>query len=132
MSPISRLAILTTITVAIVCSLSSVKGEDTSELSHLCNLNINPDDSNQEWDISYLIAKLIDQTPTHGFSQHLEYNGYHGVAACSGQITKEDCDDCLDYANNEIFQICGFGDGEQIKLADCRLRFEHYEIPDDW
>lgn len=130
MSSIKRRVVPVIIAIAIVFSLSSVKGEDVNEQEHFCNLKINADESNEEWNISSLLSSLIEETPTHGYSQHLNFNGYYGVAACNGQISKEDCGYCLDFANNALFKSCGFSDGGQIKLGDCRLRFERYEISD--
>ncbi|KAI4343215.1 hypothetical protein MLD38_027744 [Melastoma candidum] len=132
MTSMKRLAALMVIAVAIICSLGFVKGEDLTSQGGFCNKKIDADESTEEWDVSYPIWWLIQQTPIQGYHQHLSYNGYYGVAACNGQISQDDCNDCLEYANNMIFTSCGFGDGAQLRLADCRLRFEHYQFPDDW
>ncbi|KAI4303695.1 hypothetical protein MLD38_039296 [Melastoma candidum] len=134
MPSINKLVVPVINAILIICFLSSVKGQpQLHEQEHLCNNKVNSEDSNEEWNISYLLWDLIQQTPLRGYNQHVLYGGYYGVAACDGKLSQEDCNDCLDYANNEIFKSCSFAEGAQMKLDGCRLRYEHYQISDsDW
>ncbi|KAI4368074.1 hypothetical protein MLD38_016677 [Melastoma candidum] len=112
------------IVAAMVFSLEFTKGEDTDILEMGCNPKAA--DNTQEDSISDLLEDLIANTPVNGFFQYLTGKGYYAIAGCNGVISQDECGDCLDDAENKLIIHCRDADGAQIKLVDCRLRFEQY------
>lgn len=133
MSLLNRIiTVLHFVTPAIHLSLSLVKAVDTVERYHLCGLDSVSSESPDERHILDLRSYLVRDTPNNGFNSKLKFEGYYGQAACNLEISRPECDACLINANSQLFQKCEDTIGGQIKLGDCRLRFEHYEFPEDW
>lgn len=84
--------------------------------------------------ISDLIGDLFTCTLDNGFncymsSRHESVTAY-GHAACNGEITASACKFCLDAANEYRHYDCDMSIEAQIKLQDCRFRYELYPFTD--
>ncbi|KAI4365200.1 hypothetical protein MLD38_021207 [Melastoma candidum] len=113
------------------CGLASTT-PDTTEKYHWCNKQLLQEKSNEAHQIFELLGYAVDNTARFGYNSRSTFYKYVARASCRTPMSADDCTDCLDYADNMLYEICGFANGGQITLADCRLRFEQYEFDDNW
>lgn len=55
----------------------------------------------------------------------------HSHGSCKRSLEENDCHDCLKEATKKLLEKCTNSTGAQIKLKDCRIRYENYGFVDD-
>lgn len=103
---------------------------DGNVVSRTCNGQHFREFSSYDAAVGGLMHDLVLNTPSNGFNRYTvdEVDGAraYGHAACNGEITKDDCGQCLDGAVTYIRSYCGLSIGAQLQVRDCRVRYENY------
>ncbi|KAL2630399.1 hypothetical protein R1flu_015085 [Riccia fluitans] len=110
--------------------------QNTLEVSTICNGSPVPDAESQQA-VTDAIRDAVKHTSDPGyyykaFKSYSQRPGY-AVGACNGALSKSECDTCMSMADFKLDLYCRepssiYKKGGQIKLVDCRLRFELYDF----
>ncbi|KAI4312832.1 hypothetical protein MLD38_037623 [Melastoma candidum] len=81
--------------------------------------------------LDLVIAKTVG-VPGSVVNTKISHSGtLYGAAYCSRSLTLLDCSGCLGSAKSLLFETCSaHGEGAQVHLKDCDLRYEAYPISD--
>lgn len=126
------LAKIAALVVVSVLFSGSVKGDpNTSVDKEICTERHYGDRGGYDICVYYVTNELVAMTDKRGYSysvdgrSHDEFTGQcYGHAACSGNLSPDDCTWCLNDALLELQDYCSTSVGAQVKLADCRIRYE--------
>ncbi|KAI4370336.1 hypothetical protein MLD38_018699 [Melastoma candidum] len=120
-----------------ICCLKLEGNLDASWISGWCDVAKFPPYSDNEYMAMKLIGILRDNTSMNHYNQYSDliwYNEYHiyGRAACNGKISRGDCSACLQKATESLTSgDCMYSVGAQVKLKDCRMRYEPKYFEDE-
>ncbi|KAL2630402.1 hypothetical protein R1flu_015088 [Riccia fluitans] len=120
--------------LALGASFSSA--QNTFEESAICNGDA-VTDSETQTAIGDAIAEAVEHTSDPGY-HHKAFKSYdrsaaYAIGACNGALSKSQCDTCMSVAKFKLNSYCRepsyvYKKGGQIKLVDCRLRYEIYDF----
>lgn len=101
-------------------------------LSYLCDISSNySTNSTFSTNLNLLLSSLIMKTPQTGFfndTQGLVPNRVYGLALCRGDISSEDCADCLQTAPTDVPNLCPYNKGSTVWYDSCLVRYENYDF----
>ncbi|PKI34228.1 hypothetical protein CRG98_045385 [Punica granatum] len=100
--------------VYILCSNSKVDGNDLSYGAS----------------VMYVVTDVGSHTSTEGYNYYNTSPSTIAIAfghgACNGELSRTDCDLCMNHAVWTLLQDCVQSTGGQIQLQDCRIRYENH------
>ncbi|OWM88876.1 hypothetical protein CDL15_Pgr020830 [Punica granatum] len=113
-----------------------IRGDpNTDELDWSCNAEEMDPNGPDPHVVSDLLQFIYSQTPDSGDNFYAEAEAptrvYYGRAACNGELSHEDCKKCLEDCYYRVFHHCKYKMGGQVKLEDCRMRYEDYPFSDE-
>ncbi|KAG0581736.1 hypothetical protein M758_3G002400 [Ceratodon purpureus] len=129
------------ILVAVACARLCEAAEDTNEVSHICTEDhIFDADVKTAWTAA--TEEAVTKTPSNGFHYKAESTAgflykttIWAIGACNGRLDETECSRCMRSAKDQLDAVCSSflvnpSVGAQIRLVDCRLRWETYNF--DW
>ncbi|OWM67818.1 antifungal protein ginkbilobin-like protein [Punica granatum] len=114
--------------IALLCITNTVVlgDPDTTLLSYACNPNKISGRAAKEGQ-SYTLQLLVLETPkANTYDYGTDTSGWYGHGNCNTALSSSDCRTCMDSARTEIGDNCPLSDGAQVKLQDCKLRYENH------
>ncbi|KAL2630403.1 hypothetical protein R1flu_015089 [Riccia fluitans] len=132
------------VAVALSCSLVLMlalganfsSAQNTLEVSTICNGSPVPDAESQQA-VTDAIGDVVKHTSDPGYHykafKSKDQRAAYAIGACNGALSKSQCDTCMSMADFKLDLYCRepssiYKKGGQIKLVDCRLRFELYDF----
>ncbi|KAI4325354.1 hypothetical protein MLD38_030763 [Melastoma candidum] len=85
--------------------------------------------------VNRLVRNILEMTPKQtSYELYKSEACYSGVSAigfstCSAVLTEDECSQCIQQALENLFQECTHSVGAQVKLVDCRIRYENHDFP---
>ena len=107
----------------------TVSGED---LTHIC-LHSGNYTTNDPYDgnLKELLIYLTGEAPTNGFvmaSKGEGTNRTHGLALCRGDLSPQDCWNCVVHACNEMLTFCPNNKGATMFHENCTVRYSNEDF----
>eukprot|EP00253_Pinus_taeda_P021262 PITA_21262 len=77
------------------------------------------------------MGDLVKKAPQTGFNTSFygkSPNRIYGLLQCQGNISKQDCSNCSQQANDSVIQLCGNEVGGRVWMDNCFLRYEKFDF----
>ncbi|KAL5562196.1 hypothetical protein UlMin_031943 [Ulmus minor] len=115
--------------LVLVLALSIWCVESTDPLGNFCNKDTEISSSSQiSANIDGLLAQLVLKTPSDGFVATFYGKGQYrvyGLSQCRGDVSTEDCSNCINDAAKQIRKLCPNEADARIWYDYCFLRFNN-------
>ena len=113
----------------LLCTSIAKSADPIDPLGQFCNENTKiSNDGKLSANIGQLLAELVQKTPSSGFfttSYGKGQDQVYGLAQCRGDVSNQDCSNCIQDAAKEIRQRCPDQVDARIWYDFCFLRYNN-------
>ncbi|KAI4331292.1 hypothetical protein MLD38_029490 [Melastoma candidum] len=140
MSPKWSIIVVSICFIIIACN-TTVNSFDTDLKERTCNGDTYPRGNGGgelqfECTVNRLMRYLLNFTPRNDSRWYYTVDSCYdsaestayGYGECTPTLSQQDCFNCMMHAHDDLFKVCTHSVGAQVRLGDCKMRYEKYDF----